>query len=915
MPTYTHNRQSNMVEQSLGDLVRFCVERYTSPAVFRSLLKHLKHEITTEEVCALFNGPATLDPLVVMYILEACVNMDQTTNFKLAVVLTHLSQASGGNQVLILTSLIIHLRSTKSLALGPLEFADVIRSLVTYLTYLLKHKQDQPVVMETAGRLVILLGRTVPHDVVLNSLTLQQNECLKTFLVQILDLIPDAGEEVTEFADRVMRKDSVSIRQSISQSAQQSSVGHASFIKTSKVPKLLWLNYCLENWKTHSPQFLSSFDQFVKVKTSQNVLNELLTTAFEGYLIAQQETSTSPYYAKNWKLFLLKRVPILISELKLKSTESSLVSVLGNIVAKASQTIKLQSGGGSSNNYEDMFSSFPSTVTDIRHEFIKSCTALQLLPESAFATILKQDAAAYSGAIRTNDDVLDSRGSPIVIESTFRNKLIDINPEFTSLEDSGLLEFLQAVNTMEATKQIQVAQLIISTIEDFIKNDDTAHLYRLSMALSLSLDALHAIIFHVSPKMLLKPIMKCLDKWQVNSEEANFQENHAEFGCIFLLFMLIVKEFNISLSDLISLKETPDSTSFCINYLLNLGSSSGKNIATELNPHKSEVINGWMSALFDSGGISDDLMRVSNVQECFELFPIIFQQAFIACKQNLTDLDVVKGGLEYFLQPSLLATVVGIVSWCEDYLWRGEDVDLIVGLLKALIAPMELSGESVHIHRVIISIFGAGLYKSLSAIDLSTTIATKIDPVFLSNLHQSIKEGRRPKFFEVETSSSFELLYSESGPNHEISLMNTFNSQFQLLITWGQSSAIPPYDHRFLSNMMTFLGVRAGVDYFLNQVANALQSTSKSSQVVLELASFILIVPYVGFSSQNKHIVLTALKTGVLEPKSKNSQLNVLLYELTTRKASYKEESPMAMAFQTLYDKIVETAQQGHTLE
>jgi hypothetical protein len=901
-----------MTTQTLESLIQFCSDKKVSHVVFYSLLKQLEHrqEVPIQDVAALLGSKQKMDPLVLTYISAACLSAQNTT-LNLSVVLTHISMALEANQLLIITALITQLRIQLTLPFNTHDLSETVKSLVNYLQYLLQHKKQDTQLMEVTGRFIVMLSTSLPVDVVFNPLTAEQNEVIKTFILTIQEIVPDMTDDLGDFADKVMRKNSMSIRQSMSVSAQVSTATHYAFMKTNKLPKLLWINSSIQNWKTHSPNFLQAFDQFVKVKTNQNILNELLTVAFEGYVVGQQERKGSPLFARNWKLFLLKRIPPLIGELKLKSTESSLVNALTPILSRASQTVKAQNSG----NSEDMFSSFPSTVTDIRHEFLRSCIALQLLPQSSFATILKQDAAVYGGVLPTTDQVFDSMGSPIDIGTQLKQTLVDINPEFTSLEDSGLLEFLQSIDNMEGTKQLQTARLITELIEGFINSEDTEHIYRLCLGLALSLDSLHSILFHVSPFAILKPVMNYLDRWQNNVEESNFQDTHSAFGCIFLFFMLIVKEFNISLVHLLKLKDSTESESFCINYLIKLSSSSSTNPSVALNQHKSEVLSGWTAALFDSGGISDDLMRLSTAQECFELFPIIFQQAFIACKQNLDDIETVKGGLEYFLQPSLMGTIVGIVSWCDDYLWRAQDVEVIIELLKTLITPSELSGESIHIHRIILSIYGPKLYKTLSSIDSSISNNIKIDPVLLSNIHQSIKDGKSLDFFEVETSNTFASLYTEHGKNSRSSLMNAFNSQFQLLLNWGQSSVIPPYDHQFLPNMITLLGINTVVDYFLSQIMMAQQSTSKNSQTVLELAAFILTIEYVGFSSHEKRHFITALKEEAVTKKESFDLPGLeLVQELISRKKIYRPETPQGEIYEAFYDKIIETAQTMHSL-
>ncbi|CAM9010921.1 unnamed protein product [Wickerhamomyces anomalus] len=694
----------------LKQLVVLCLKRRVSAHVFNSLFKQLNHknEVTISDLVSLLSAQDEFDPLLASY-LTAVATEDQSTNLKLCSLLDNLPNAIEANQYLLLNSLTNTFRDERfktSFPFNSFEVNDLITSITSYVKTLLEKQPQSYELLESLSYFLNVFFEIIPFEV--PPLTQEQND----LLASVLNEVKQKNAPLAEFLESNMikslkRSSIVNIRQSVSlpSSSLQHAV-HSSFLKTNKLPKFIWLNLIIQNWSSNSSKLLSSFEQFVKVKTNQNVLNELISLSFECITIALQSRDASDLVIKNWKLFLTKRLPLLIKELNLKNVESSLSNALNLIDPKISKTIKLNSSGGSDPNDDDIFSSFPSTNTDIRHDFLRSCIALKLLPQSAFAAILKEDAQAENRNLPTSDDVLQN-GQPIDISTTLHATLIDINPEFIPLEDSGLLEFFSLVEEMEGTKQVELSNLILETINEFIKNDDVSHLYRLALALGLSPSALHAILFHLSPPAFLKPLLSFLDKWQVSNDDMNFQDVYSAFGCVLMLFLLIVKDYKISFESLLLIKDNPNEPSFCIKYLTKLGSLSQFDSS---NTHQSDLLNGWITALFDSGGISDDLMRLSTVQECFQLFPVIFQQAFIACKQGLIDEDTVKGGLEYFLQPFLLSTIVGILSWSETFLWKRNDVDLLINLIKTLINPLDLSGESVHIHKFVLSIYGPNLF-------------------------------------------------------------------------------------------------------------------------------------------------------------------------------------------------------------
>ncbi|ODV62152.1 Nut1p [Ascoidea rubescens DSM 1968] len=88
-------------------------------------------------------------------------------------------------------------------------------------------------------------------------------------------------------------------------------------------------------------------------------------------------------------------------------------SVSGNQTEK--NTKKLNHFFSNSTNYfkfindddeeEDIFSSFPSTLTDIRHDFLKNCIALKLIAKEDFHTILKKDSLAESRILKEDDNI------------------------------------------------------------------------------------------------------------------------------------------------------------------------------------------------------------------------------------------------------------------------------------------------------------------------------------------------------------------------------------------------------------------------------------------------------------------------------------------------------------------------------
>ena len=78
---------------------------------------------------------------------------------------------------------------------------------------------------------------------------------------------------------------------------------------------------------------------------------------------------------------------------------------------------------------------------------------------------------------------------------------------------------------------------------------------------------------------------------------------------------------------------------------------------------KTSKLNSWITALFDSDGISDDLIKSSRPQDMLTLTPTIFRQCITACQAGVIDFDALKGALEYFLQPFLSYTLLSAIQY------------------------------------------------------------------------------------------------------------------------------------------------------------------------------------------------------------------------------------------------------------
>ena len=112
-----------------------------------------------------------------------------------------------------------------------------------------------------------------------------------------------------------------------------------------------------------------------------------------------------------------------------------------------------------------------------------------------------------------------------------------------------------------------------------------------------------------------------------------------EFGSI-LLFVLIARHrFEIQDHDL----GIDRPSSFVREYLRNGCVSRSSEDLTE---HENKLLGGWIRGLFETEGISDELMSMCSPKEFHLLVATLFDQSLKACQAKVLALDTLKGGFE-----------------------------------------------------------------------------------------------------------------------------------------------------------------------------------------------------------------------------------------------------------------------------
>lgn len=67
---------------------------------------------------------------------------------------------------------------------------------------------------------------------------------------------------------------------------------------------------------------------------------------------------------------------------------------------------------------------------------------------------------------------------------------------------------------------------------------------------------------------------------------------------------------------------------------------------------ENQHFSGWISSLYETDGIIDDMMSSCSPQDFYLLVPTLFSQSLLACEKGVLDFNTLRGGLECRWQKS-----------------------------------------------------------------------------------------------------------------------------------------------------------------------------------------------------------------------------------------------------------------------
>lgn len=500
--------------------------------------------------------------------------------------------------------------------------------------------------------------------------------------------------------------------------------------KSNRVFRMLWFdrNHGKVGWETQLLKWEGD-------NTKTQVIFGLITASFDCFTSATMRNEKE----NKWKTVITKRIPMAIKRLAVNCNQTQLEnSIASALTGLSHETISLIKSRQKNMNEIFMDEMFPAEQTGIRYELIKELVALNLVSEQLFEKVDKSFGTPV--VPRIDQDALQNEGIVAYLNgNSTRFSIIDAvtaalqeNAEYVPFEESNIVRLFSNFKQMDSIHQERLATEILKLLENWVQSGSTRSISRFCQALALSPDILENLLLFVDFKQMFDPLVRIIDEWKHDEDEINFQEVYTDFGCILLMVILAHERYQLELPS--------DSVAW--------------NMIQIQTITQNDLLGGWVLALFDTSGISDDLMRVSSVKELYTLVPTIFSQAVVACSSKIIDVDTLKGGLEYFLQPFLLPSLLGAFRWICDTLWRKPtSITKTILFIVQILLLSDLEGDALRIQRIVLNIVAPELYLVLSQIAASGQDQLFVEPRILSFLDQFFTPPKRDVLISSISSS------------------------------------------------------------------------------------------------------------------------------------------------------------------
>lgn len=662
--------------------------------------------------------------------------------------------------------------------------------------------------------------------------------------------VPDANEAKLRFLHTPSRNslpDTVTNRRSL----------HINTLK-----RYLWLRERMKNWSFNEESFVSSFETAFVSKTAspvqrmQLIVFDLIVSVFAGFATAIRANSPD-YVLFNWNNYILSTFPKTLNKLKddsqpyLREIQEEVVAKSENlegIFLKAFQSLD-QKVYKSINLYLENYLKNES----IYQVFVKLCIREGVLDPKIYVQMFPSE-GEYELELNKEFVTLENED----IRNELESKLLTINSEFTSLDESGLIRYVNGLPVrlvFSETKQKEFSEIFTNLIDNLTAEKNNEKLIRLLLSISNKVETLYFLSYNLrgGPELIVTKLMDYIDTDDFNvDDDDNFQETYSYFGIIILVIIRIIEAFNLDYSNL-RIKD-----SYVMEYLnfyyyrlyddFTYNALTMDENSSDMDMRTMTLMRDWINALFDDNneGLSDDIIKSVSVKQIYKVIPIIYLQAFFAAASNRIDFKILYNGIDYLSQMFLIPCTLSIIKWLLTKInGSAEDCKFSLQVLAEIIKvnmreSEDLGSESFLTFQTILKICGESICDTLKCLhDWESSEAAK---EIISKVTEYQKQER-----DVITDAAKELNFNKYDGLKEAILNYEKNPEASLI-----------YISVFMDKQ-----VDGFVDYLLDCIVSLQKSSLKNEElkIFIDLAVYIILLKTI-HSETDRHFFLKQLLQG-----------------------------------------------------
>ncbi|OBA17954.1 Med5-domain-containing protein, partial [Metschnikowia bicuspidata var. bicuspidata NRRL YB-4993] len=385
--------------------------------------------------------------------------------------------------------------------------------------------------------------------------------------------------------------------------------------------KFIWLNFHFQLWKMDT-EMSRAFMTFFNLQdlSHTDLAKELICSFLNGAAVAVR-LGEEPYVIFNWKNFILTHLAQDLKEIVLSShavdhewheTVSAAITSCNDLVITETKI------GGVKESY------------NLNKEFMRSCLHQELISLEKYIQVFPSEAENLSTSILAHE--IENLRLTELITAEFKSRLENVNPEFTSLQESNLIDYFKNLPLTNFrflnAKQCKLAQLSENLIDNIVREKNNEKLRWISLVF-LNVPSIANFIFYQSrkgPWMFLSKIINYIDSesFNVDEDDGNFQDTYACFGVILTSVISVAAFFGIEFASL-GLKN-----SYTIDYInqfyfrlcnmLTNTYTGASEQEKQIISNYENLVTEWANALFDvnNDGLSDDLLKSVNVKQIYK---------------------------------------------------------------------------------------------------------------------------------------------------------------------------------------------------------------------------------------------------------------------------------------------------------